>query len=465
MIKEAVLAWIGSRQGLLCLFALGLVIRLVLAQYSGALWSDVSLFRQWSDRLVQRGPAYFYEPGYFADYLPGYLYVLLVLGKASRALIGAAPSVALLKLPAIIADLGVAVLVYLLAARLTAGSTISKSRVAAAAAVAILFNPALILISAVWGQVDSVPALLVLSGVYVLATSRQSYPREACGVVLLSIAVATKAQAVLALPIVGVVLAHRHLMGGESTLRLWFASLARCGLLAMLGFAIVVLMFQPFHVSPTNILGFYRDAGSVYQFTSLWAFNLWGTAGFYLPDFGSDAVTIGGIAALHLGLVGFALATIALAARGWRSLDRRVDANAVALFGAVAVTCAAFAVLTRMHERYFYFAVIGLAPFVAHRPFRWALAALSVCFLLNVHFVYVFYSHHSSPPGDAWTIRPVYDMLFGMAKDAWQLKALSTVTAVVCLAVACLGWVWLDRYAAGSRPIATARKGLPQESF
>jgi Gpi18-like mannosyltransferase len=431
------------------LFALGLLIRLILARYSGGLRFDVSLFRQWSERLVQVGPAHFYAPGYFADYLPGYLYVLLALGKASHALSGRAPSVAMLKLPAIIADLGVGVLAMFLAARITPGARRARSRTGAAAAT--LLNPGLILISAVWGQVDSLLALLVLAGIYVLTTGQQSGRREACGVALLAIAVATKAQALPALPVVGVVLFHRHLVRGAFSLRAWSTAVVRVGLLVMLAVAVIVAMFQPFGVSPTEIPAFYRNSGSVYPFTSLWAFNLWGAIGFYRFDVGPEAVAVAGIGALHIGLFAFTLATIAIMVRCWQSLMRRVDPNAVALFGAVAVTCAAFVLLTRMHERYNYLAVVALAPFVGLRPFRWALVIVSLCFLLNVHFVYVFYSHQSSPPGDAWTIQPVYNLLFGLTRDAWQLKALSTVTAVACLSVVCLGWRWLDRHFVASQ--------------
>ena len=447
MIGGRVVSWIESPGGLVCLFALGLAIRLVLARHSGGLQFDVSLFRQWSDRLVLRGPAHFYEPGYFADYPPGYLYVLLVLGELSRALRGGPPSVTVLKLPAIIADLGVAGLALLLAARITPSGAARRAPIRAMAAAAILLNPGLILVSAVWGQVDSLLALLVLAGIYALATGRPSVPREACGVGLFAIAFATKPQALLALPVIAVVLARRYLVGGASASRAWSTTLARACLLAVLAVAVVVAMFGPFGVAPAAIPRFYREAGWVYPFTSLWAFNVWGAAGFYRPDIGPGAVTVGGIAAFHLGLAVFALGTIAVAARSWRSLARRVDASAVALFGIVAVTCLGFALLTRMHERYLYLAVAGLAPFVGHRPFRWALAILSVSFLLNLHFVYVFYSPHSSPAGDAWTIQPIYDVLFGTTKDAWERKALSTVTATACLAVACLGWRSLDRRA------------------
>ena len=134
-------SWFGTPCGLLCLFALSLFIRLILARHSGGLRFDVSLFRQWSDRLVEVGLAHFYAPGYFADYLPGYLYLLHALGKVSRLLSGSPPSVAMLKLPAMVADLGVGVLALLLAARITPGTRRAKSQTRAAAAVAILLNP------------------------------------------------------------------------------------------------------------------------------------------------------------------------------------------------------------------------------------------------------------------------------------------------------------------------------------
>ena len=198
------------------LFTVGVLIRLVLARYSEGLAFDLGLFRQWSDRLVERGPSQFYEPGYFADYPPGYLYVLFVLGKISRLLRGEPPSVGVLKLPAIVADLGVAVLAMLLAARITPKGLIGRIPVSVAAAAAILLNPGLILVSAVWGQVDSVLALLVLAGIYMLATEPHSTPRELCGVALLAVAIATKPQAVLALPILAIIVVRNHLDIGTS---------------------------------------------------------------------------------------------------------------------------------------------------------------------------------------------------------------------------------------------------------
>jgi dolichyl-phosphate-mannose-protein mannosyltransferase len=448
MNQERLVTWLRRRRNLWLLFAAGFAIRLVLAATSDGLQFDVLLFQQWAGRLADRGPGQFYEPGYFVDYPPGYLYVLLALGKVSQVVTGGAPPVALLKLPAIAADLGVALLASALAMSVTPRTPSQRRTIGIVAAAAILFNPALILLSAVWGQVDSILALLVMAGIYVLTTGRPSFGREAMGIGLLAVVVATKPQAVFALPVVAVVLIHRHL--GTRPARFAWPALVRLIALMVFGYIVIAMMFLPFGVQPAEIPGFYRAAGSVYPFTSLWAFNGWGVVGFYRPDIGSGAVTVAGVPAFYFGLILFAAVTIAIAARAWQSLARGAQPTAVAVFGFVAVTCAAFALLTRSHERYLYLAVAGLASFVTVRPLRWAFLVLSISYFLNLHFVYVYFSQHSIPPGSAWTIQPLYDALFGSTNNAWQLKFLSGVIATMCGLVAAVGWRWLERHPAQS---------------
>ena len=43
--------------------------------------SDLNLFRYWADNLRPRGPCGFYDRGFFADYTPGYLYALWLVGS------------------------------------------------------------------------------------------------------------------------------------------------------------------------------------------------------------------------------------------------------------------------------------------------------------------------------------------------------------------------------------------------
>jgi dolichyl-phosphate-mannose-protein mannosyltransferase len=435
---------LDTRGGLLCLFALGLAIRLLLAWRSNGLEFDISLFRAWSDRLVADGPSRMYAGDHFdpispnfVDYAPGYLYVLYGLGKLSQVLTGDAPSVFLLKLPAIVADLGLAVVVMAIAQRLRPLSTEGRVPVRVAAAAAILFNPAIILVSAVWGQVDSVLALLVLGALYLLTANPDRTWWTIGGVSLLALAIATKPQAVLAVPIVVLVLVGQMLRARPRPTA--GQALGRIALAAGCGFLVLVVLFLPFGVGPFEIPEFYRSAGAVYPFTSLWAFNVWGATAFYRLDSGTDAFAIFGIEAFALGLIAFAVGLAWLLWRAWRSRARDVSDLGIAVFGVVATTCLAFALLTRSHERYLYLAVAGLAPLIGRRAFAWSLAVLSLLFFLDVHFAYVLFSDHQ-----AATISALFDAAFGTVTNAWQRKVLSAATAVTCVIVAARGWKWLE---------------------
>src|SRR2546427_1106603 len=59
--------------------AIGVVIRLLGVRAQG-FTTDVGTFQAWAERLAQIGPGRFYEPGYFSDYPPAFLYVLWLLG-------------------------------------------------------------------------------------------------------------------------------------------------------------------------------------------------------------------------------------------------------------------------------------------------------------------------------------------------------------------------------------------------
>ena len=71
----------------------------------------------------------------------------------------------LVKLPAIIADLGIGVLLFAIAKRFT------RATVAFGVAALYVLNPAVIFISAKWGQVDAVAGFFVLLSAYLLLKS------------------------------------------------------------------------------------------------------------------------------------------------------------------------------------------------------------------------------------------------------------------------------------------------------
>src|SRR5207248_2524715 len=64
---------------ILGLVVAGVVLRLLVTRAQG-FPSDVGTFMAWAEKLAAVGPSRFYEPGYFSDYPPGFLYVLWALG-------------------------------------------------------------------------------------------------------------------------------------------------------------------------------------------------------------------------------------------------------------------------------------------------------------------------------------------------------------------------------------------------
>ncbi len=150
------------------MFATAFLIRVALAPFTG-FKEDMTLFQGWAARLDEVGLRHFYTEGQFADYPPGYLYVLWLTSKLS-----ATPGYLLLKLPAIVADLGVAWLAGVFAVRLARRPVSRWWPIRLPRHCRRLFNPAVFGVSAIWGQVDSVPTLFVLASLLLLFT----YPRS-----------------------------------------------------------------------------------------------------------------------------------------------------------------------------------------------------------------------------------------------------------------------------------------------
>lgn len=141
------------------LLALALVLRIVLAvQYTGY-DTDNNCFYAWAVAMANAGPNAFYDSVSFCDYPPGYLYLLWPVGallKLTGAGVGSATARVLLRLVPSLCDVGAAYLLWKLA-RKRLGET-------AAWLLAALYavSPAVLVDSAVWGQVDGVMVLGLL---------------------------------------------------------------------------------------------------------------------------------------------------------------------------------------------------------------------------------------------------------------------------------------------------------------
>lgn len=442
--SDQLIAWFFTPGALGVLFVIGLAIRVVLMR-GGGFPFDMDSFGAWAGTLADKGPWNFYPfgegDGFFIDYPPGYLYVLWIIGLAAK-LFGGGVSVAMIKLPPIVFDLVLAWLVAILAERITPAHVARRLPVRAIAAGAILLNPAVFFVSAVWGQADSALAVLVVSAWILIGTGEPTYRREAAGIALLALAFGTKPQAVFAIPIVVLLLVWRHLRPDVvrgTTGALWtgirrLATLAGIGVIA--GFA----MFAPFGMHPARAFDFYVRASRTYKVTSVFAFNLWGAVGFWKADSGpgADVVRFLGVPAVIWGIVAFIALGGLVIARAWRALREGHDEGRVLVFGGVAITLVSFAVVTRVHERYLFLPLALLAALVLHRWGRRAFVVLSGLYLLNTYFPYVYYLDYVKRPSPKFG--GLFDALYGTDIGGSRMRLLCLLVGGACLAIAALGW-------------------------
>ena len=174
--------------------ALALALRLALALVTEGYPYDMSCFVAWGDKLAAQGPAAFYSEGYFADYPPGYLWVLGLVGVV-RAALGIAYesrwTYLLLALVPSVCDCVSAALVYAVARRGTV-----RRQMALVLAAFTAFDPLLLFDTAVWKQIDgafTLPLLLC----FLLLEQRRYLPAA----VWFGLALAIKPQALLFGPV------------------------------------------------------------------------------------------------------------------------------------------------------------------------------------------------------------------------------------------------------------------------
>ena len=372
----------------LVLLVTGIALRLALAYVvfpSQGFASDLEQFRNWSLDLAQSGAGSFYQST-GANYPPGYMYVLWLLGELGGpigSVLGVSASQAtllMLKLPAIAADGAIAVLLY------RAATSWFGGRAGLVAAALYLFVPVTWYDSALWGQVDAVGSLLMLAALVALVDG-WSEPET----VLAVLSVLVKPQDAVCLVVLFPVLIRRHLLrvgtGPQPRLGARMAAIdarlggllgeqgpIRLGTSLTLGALVGMVLLLPFDIASlapaslstvpvvghvAGLVSLFGSAAGQFDVLTANAFNGWALAGpnplSSLAGSGggtwtSDSLAvIGGVTAVQLG--GALLVLVGLLVAGGLLLrDGRLP-----IFLAFAVTAFAFyAVPTRVHERYLF---------------------------------------------------------------------------------------------------------------
>ncbi len=240
------------------LAAVALVVRFVIMPYGG-FPTDIGTVKAWATGLAERGPAEFYGSG-FADYLPGYLYVLWLIGEVNRAVrFSDQAFLFALKLPSAVCDIASAWIVFALGRRL-------RSPLALGLSASYLFNPGVIFNGAFWGQADAVGTFFALAGAAAVGIAT-----PVAIAVLITLGALIKPQtAPVALPAgLAIVRGCWRPAAGPPRWDLLLASAAA-------GAGILVAAGLPFRVSLLGLVRVLGTAMDVYPYGSVVAFNLWG---------------------------------------------------------------------------------------------------------------------------------------------------------------------------------------------
>ncbi len=414
-VWERMLPW-----GMPALLIVAFLIRLLFVGDQG-FKNDIQTFEAWTISLLDHGLANFYGQTGFADYPPGYFYVLALIGHLWAPLRAHDPNFGILmlmtKLPSIFADLGIGALIFAL------GKRFAPPVVAFGAAALYVLNPATIYISANWGQVDAFAGFFVLLAAYLLLRSDDRAPGQLgweipVAWISLSYSLLIKPQAAAVIP---VFIAFAFVDAQRRRTRLIGTGI---GIVAAFAFAVVAS--EPFH--PANplatlqwLLGRYEFGSNVYPYNTVNAFNLWAIKG---PFWQRDDVLIGFILKAPQYFWGIGLVLAALALIVWRYLQAR---SASALLEACALALLAFFVLaTRMHERYSFNALMfTIACVPLARRYLWGAIALSIVLYANLIYSLQYLAAASGQMPGANTLN-----LWGLGTTFFALAAVATFFAL-----------------------------------
>lgn len=343
----------------------GAAIRVVLLPMDG-LRGDLDQFVGWVHHIATRGLGSLYGetdagPVSFGPVM-GYVWAALAtIQPAFQSITDASdPAIrVLMKLPATLADFGLAALV--------AFALRDRPRWAAIAFAAVLLHPVVFYVSAWWGQYESIFAVLGL-GALVAASER----RNGVAAALIAAALMTKPQAI---PFIVPFAAWFWAAGG-------IREVARA---AVIGVAVIVVLWLPFLAAggPLQYLDNIRYYSSgVFAILSVRAWNPWwllqelAAGGDFIRD---DVAFLGPFTLRHIGYAATAFFSVAIGL----AIVRHPRRERLAL-GLAASVLTFFTFMTQMHERYAYAAVLFLLVLVYDRRAYVLWFVLSVVLTLNL---------------------------------------------------------------------------------
>ena len=315
----------------------GLFVRFTLMGVFDGYDNDIRLFMSWADNLYKHGFSQFYFSESYTDYPPGYMYILYLLGALRGGLsLSDNHFVNLLKIPAILCDIITSCMIYRIALR--------KFNKLPAFFFGLLYalNPAVILNSVIWGQIDSVHTMLLFLSIMALSEKRRFLSYYS-----FTLAVLVKPQS-LALSPIFIYDAVAEVFGPEKN-----PSIKRAADILLKGIACIsfaILLSLPFinNFNLTPIINLYKTTLTAYPYASVNAYNLYSFIGANWVSIETEIFQ--GFTYFHIGF--FFLALISVYAI---YLLNRGKGRQFSWFLCAGVLFAlTFLLSVMMHERYIY---------------------------------------------------------------------------------------------------------------
>lgn len=339
--------------------SISFIIRLYLSQFGGNN-GDILDFKLWSREVYNNGTLNFYS-SIWADYPPGYIYILWIVGAFYKFFFSFSFDIdspiftILIKVPANLADVIIAFLIFIIIKKY------AGFKIAYLSMIFYAFNPAIIYNSAIWGQVDSVYTLFLLFALMQLASGKPGLSGAS-----MAVAILTKPQSLVILPFIAILTKKKQRLLGFVKFFVTTAS-------------VFIALSLPFNLGPLQLIKLYTSGYGHYAYNSVNAFNFWALWGLWKPD---DIILL----FFSFRIWGYILFGILFIFVSYSILKN--DDSKLIYFACAVLFFGFFMFFTRVHERYLF---PMFAPFIIaatlNRRLTYVYWIITFTFLFNLHLV------------------------------------------------------------------------------
>ncbi len=318
---------------------------------------DLNTFSSWFGTAAQYGPRIFYNVVSWCDYPPFNVYIFWGLGSIANAysFFGTPQMFYLIKLLPSLFDIATTAIIFVYLRKQTKFST------SLLVAILYVFNPAIIINSAVWGQFDSIYTFFLLLSITLFLSSKPKL-----SIVFLVISLLTKPQSIAVVPLIVFLIFKKY--GWKTLLK---------SLLSGIVTAFIVIIPFEWNNPIVFLSNIYFGALEGYAYTSVNAFNFWAFGGLWVREttflFATGWLLFG-------VLVVFVLYTV--------HNRFHISEKMLVLFSAFTLFFGFFMLPTRIHERYLFpaLSIIALSlPFL--KKMRPIYIVLSLTCFINQSYV------------------------------------------------------------------------------